>query len=137
MIVVDASAMLELLLQTAAGSAVEKRLFESDQTIHVPHLIDVEIAHVIRRFAAQGELDPVRGREVLADLADFQMYRYPHDMLLPRIWDLRNNLTAYDAVYVALAEALEAVLLTSDKRLAAAAGHQARIELVQSPTAAS
>jgi len=66
----------------------------------------------------------------VADLADFPLRRYPHDLLLPRIWDLRNNLTAYDATYVALAEALDAPLLTRDRRLAAAAGHRAQIELV-------
>jgi predicted nucleic acid-binding protein len=63
-------------------------------------------------------------------LADLPLRRYPHDFLLPRIWDLRNNLTAYDAAYVALAEALDAPLLTRDRRLAAAAGHRAQIELV-------
>jgi predicted nucleic acid-binding protein len=69
------------------------------------------------------------GRAALADLSDLPLYRYPHDFLLPRVWDLRNNLTAYDAVYVALAEALDAPLLTRDRHLAAAAGHHARIEL--------
>ena len=136
MIVVDASAMLEWLLQAEAAEVVEKRLFDPEQMVHAPHLIDVEIAHVLRRSVLKGELDPVRGGEALADLADFPMYRYPHDMLLPRIWELRNNLTAYDASYVALAETLEAALLTSDRRLAAAAGHHARIELVLPATAA-
>ena len=84
---------------------------------------------MIRRYAANGEIDDDRGRAALADLADLPLYRYPHDFLLPRVWDLRNNLTAYDTVYVALAEALDAPLLTRDRRLAAAAGHHARIEL--------
>ena len=82
------------------------------------------------RYAAKGEIDSERGRAALADLADFPFRRYPHDFLLPRVWDLRNNLTAYDAMYVALAEALDAPLLTCDKRLAASPGHHARIELV-------
>jgi len=129
-IVVDASALLEALLRTPAARAVEKRLFEPRQTLHAPHLLDVEVAQVIRRYAAKGEIDNERGRAALADLADFPFHRYPHDLLLPRVWDLRNNLTAYDAVYVALAEALDAPLLTRDQRLAAAAGHHARIELV-------
>lgn len=98
--------------------------------LHAPHLLDVEAAQVIRRYAANGEIDSARGRLALADLADFPLRRYPHNFLLPRIWDLRNNLTAYDAAYVALAEALDAPLLTRDRRLAAAAGHRAQIELV-------
>jgi len=130
MIVLDASALLEALLRTPAARAVEERLFEPRQTLHAPHLLDVEVAQVIRRYAAKGEIDHERGRAALADLADFPFQRYPHDFLLPRVWDLRNNLTAYDAVYVALAEALDAPLLTRDQRLAAAAGHHARVELV-------
>jgi predicted nucleic acid-binding protein len=130
MIVVDASALLEALLRTPAASAVERWLFRPRQTLHAPHLIDVEIAQVIRRYAANGEIDDERGRAALADLADLPLRRYPHDFLLPRVCDLRNNLTAYDAVYVALAEALDAPLLTRDKRLAAAAGHYARVEFV-------
>ena len=130
MIVVDASALLEALLRTPAARAVEERLFEPQQTLHAPHLLDIEVAQVIRRYAAKGEIDSKRGRAALADLADFPFRRYPHDFLLPRVWDLRNNLTAYDAVYVALAEALDAPLLTRDQRLAAAAGHHARVGLV-------
>jgi predicted nucleic acid-binding protein len=130
MIVVDASAMLEVLLRTPAAKAVEKWLFEPRQTLHAPHLLDIEVAQVIRRYSANGEIDSERGRASLADLADFPLHRYPHDFLLPRIWDLRNNLTAYDAAYVALAEVLDAPLLTRDRRLAAAAGHHARVELV-------
>jgi predicted nucleic acid-binding protein len=128
-IVVDASAVLEVLLRTAAANLVEDRLFDARQTLHAPHLLDVEVAQVVRRYAAKGEIDAARGRAALADLADFPVRRYPHDMLLPRIWDLRHNLTAYDAAYVALAEALNAPLLTRDRRLAATAGHHARIEL--------
>ena len=130
MIVVDASAMLEALLRTPAAKAMEDRLFAPGRTLHAPHLIDVEVAQVVRRYAANGEIDGERGRMALADLADFPLRRYPHDFLLSRIWDLRNNLTAYDAAYVALAEALDAPLLTRDRRLAAAAGHRAQIELV-------
>ncbi len=130
MIVVDASAVLESLLRTPAASAVERWLFEPSQTLHAPHLLDVEVAQVVRRYAANGEIDDARGRAALADLADLPLHRYPHDFLLPRVWNLRNNLTAYDAVYVALAEAIDAPLLTRDKRLAASPGHHARIELV-------
>jgi predicted nucleic acid-binding protein len=101
-----------------------------ERTLYAPHLIDVEVAQVVRRYAAAGELDAERGREALTDLADFPLLRYPHDLLLPRIWELRHNMTAYDAAYVALAEALGAPLLTLDRRLAAASGHHAHVELV-------
>ena len=130
MMVVDASAVLEILLRTPAAEAVEKRLFEPTRTLHAPHLLDVEVAQVIRRYAANREIDAERGHAALADLADFPLHRYPHDFLLPRAWELRNNLTAYDAMYVALAEVLDAPLLTRDKRLATAPGHHARIEVV-------
>ena len=90
----------------------------------------MEAAQVIRRYAANGEIDAERGRLALDDLANFSLRRYPHDFLLPRIWSLRNNLTAYDAAYVALAEALDAPLLTRDRRLAASPGHHAEIILV-------
>jgi predicted nucleic acid-binding protein len=129
-IVIDASALLEALLRTPAAKAVEDRLFAPRQTLHAPHLLDVEVAQVIQRYTANGEIDSARGRFALDDLADLPLRRYPHDFLLPRIWDLRNNPTAYDAAYIALAEVLDAPLLTRDRRLAAAAGHRAQIELI-------
>ena len=128
MIVADASVLLEVLLRTPAANAVEARLFAPGQTLHAPHLVDVEIAQVIRRYAANRDIDDERGRMALADLADLPLRRYPHDFLLPRVWALRNNLTAYDATYVALAEVLDVPLLTRDRRLAGAAGHHARID---------
>jgi predicted nucleic acid-binding protein len=128
-IVVDASALLEVLLRTPAAAAVERRLFEPGETLHAPHLIDVEVAQVVRRYMAAGAIEPDRGRAAFADLADFPLRRYPHAFLLSRVWELRDNLTAYDAVYVALAEALDASLVTRDRRLAAAAGRHTRTEL--------
>ena len=130
MIVIDASALLEILLRTPAAQSVEPWVFNPRHTLHAPHLIDVEVTQVIRRYAARGEIDGDRGRAAVADLADFPLRRYPHDFLLPRVWDLRANLSAYDAVYVSLAEALGAILLTRDHRLASAPGHNARVELV-------
>ena len=130
MIVVDASVLVEVLLRMPGADAIAPRLFDLRQSLHAPHLIDIEIAQVVRRFALSGELEERRGREALADLSDFPLRRYPHDVLLPRIWDLRNNLTGYDAAYVTLAEALDAPLLTRDQRLARAAGHEARVELL-------
>jgi predicted nucleic acid-binding protein len=128
-IVVDASALLEVLLRTPAAEAVERRLFEAGETLHAPHLIDVEAAQVVRRYALAGEISPDRGAAALADLAVFPLRRYPHDFLLQRVWELRGNLTAYDAVYVALAEAFDAPLLTRDGRLARAPGVRARVEV--------
>jgi predicted nucleic acid-binding protein len=129
-IVVDASVILEVLLRTPAAPAVWERLFGTQQTLHAPHLIDLEVAQVLRRYAASGRVELGRCRDALDDLFDFSLDRYPHDVLLPRVWELRHNLTAYDAAYVALAEALDATLVTRDRRLAAAPGHQARVELV-------
>lgn len=130
MIVIDASAVLEVLLRTPAARDVEQILFKPRQTLHAPHLLDLEVAQVMRRYAANGEIGIERGRAALADLADLPLHRYPHDFLLSRIWALRNNLTAYDAAYVALAEVLDAPLLTRDRRLVAAAEQFARIEVV-------
>jgi predicted nucleic acid-binding protein len=84
-IVIDASALLEALFRTPAAREVEKWLFDPGQTLHAPHLLDVEVAQVIRRYAAAiGEIDSARGRAALDDLADFPLHRYPHDFLLPR-----------------------------------------------------
>ena len=130
MIVIDASAMLEVLLRTPSADRVEARLFDSGETIHAPHLLDIEVAQVIRRYAASSEISHERGREALADLVDMPVTRYPHDFLLPRVWELRNVLTAYDAAYVALAELLGASLVTRDQRLAHSSGHRTVIELV-------
>jgi predicted nucleic acid-binding protein len=129
-IVVDASTLVEVLLRARDAQAIEDRLFENGQTLHAPHLIDVEVAHAIRRYAISGQIEGDRGRAALAILAALPLNRYPHSFLLPRLWDLRNNLTAYDAVYIALAETLQVPLITRDRRLAGAGSHRARIELV-------
>ena len=128
MIVVDASALLELLLDTPRGTVVAQRLAKDKP--HAPHLIDVEVAQTVRRFVRRRELDPARGLQALEDLADLGVVRHPHYLHLERIWELRHNLTAYDAVYVALAEALDAPLLTRDASLASAPGLQVNIELI-------
>lgn len=130
MIVVDASAAVEVLLQLPAAAAVGARLFQASETLHAPHLIDLEVAQVLRRYAATKQADPARCRTALGDWLAFPVRRYPHVALLQRVWDLRNNLTAYDAAYVVLAEALNAPLITRDARLAGASGHRAAIELV-------
>ncbi|HUO12179.1 MAG TPA: type II toxin-antitoxin system VapC family toxin [Caulobacteraceae bacterium] len=130
MIVVDASALIEVLLQTTAGTALEARLLASEVKLQAPHLIDVEVTQVVRRLVAAGAIPRRRGDEAIVDLADFPLRRYPHQGLLPRIWQLRGNLSAYDATYVALAEALDARLLTRDRRLADSPGLTAEIEVV-------
>ncbi len=130
MIVVDASALLEVLLRTPRGSALEQRLFAGGESLHAPHLLDIEVAQVLRRYCAFGEIDDRRGREALDDLLDMPLTRYPHDFLLPRVWDLRNNATAYDAVYLALAEELGAPILTCDTRLTSVPGYRGTIELM-------
>jgi len=129
-IVADASAIIEILLRTDAAQRIEARLFDSNETIHVPHLLDVEVAQVIRRYVLRGDISAHRGERMLELVSRFPMARYSHEPLLRRMWTLRANLTAYDAAYVALAEGLRATLVTRDERLAAAPGHRAAIELV-------
>jgi predicted nucleic acid-binding protein len=130
MIVVDASVLLEVLLRTPAAGALDARLFARRQTLHAPHLLDLEVAQVLRRYLRAGSLEAQRGAQALEDLADLPLTRYPHDIFLARIWELRDQATAYDAAYLALAEALEAPLLTRDGRLARSRGHRAEVELV-------
>lgn len=130
MIVLDASAALELLLGTPVGERLRHRLLRSTTTLHAPHLIDLEVAQVLRRYVLIGAMTAERGRQALDDLADLGLTRYPHDLLLDRIWELRPQMTAYDAAYVSLAEGLDATLVTRDRRLAASHGHHARIEAV-------
>jgi predicted nucleic acid-binding protein len=130
MIVADASAVLEILLQRPAAETVAERLFRPRHALHAPHLLDVEVAQVLRRHVASRELDGERGRLALLDLADMPLRRHPHTMLLERVWDVRHTLSAYDAVYVALAELLDAPIVTCDRRLAEAHGHGAKVELV-------
>jgi predicted nucleic acid-binding protein len=129
-IVVDASAVIEVLLNTPSGIQIAERFFDPAETLHAPHLLDVEVAQVLRRYTRTGELDTARGLQALKDLVDFPLTRYPHDLFLLRIWELRHNVTAYDAAYIALAEALGAPLLTRDAALASAPGNRARIELI-------
>jgi predicted nucleic acid-binding protein len=129
-IVVDASALLEFLLQTPLGARVEARLFRGHEEFHAPHLADVEVTQGLRRLVRAGEVSPDRAAEALADLTDFDLHRHPHLDLLTRAWKLRENVTAYDAMYVALAEALDAPIVTCDAPLARAPGHGARIELI-------
>ena len=129
MIVLDASALIEQLLDTPTGIQLQERCLREDESLHCPHLLDVEVAHVLRRYCQQGWLSPVRAFQAIEDLSDFPITRYAHDPFLYRIWSLRQNLTAYDATYVSLAELLQIPLITCDARLASAPGHTAIIEV--------
>ena len=130
MTVVDASAVVEMLLRTPVGEKCRERLLAVDESLCAPHLLDVEVAQVMRRFAGRGEITAARGSEALVDLADLPLTRYPHGPLLERVWELRNSVSAYDAVYLALAEALDAPIVTSDGRVARAHGHHATVQVL-------
>jgi predicted nucleic acid-binding protein len=128
-IVLDASAAVDWLLQTPAGQNIEKRIYARNESLHAPHLIDVEVAQVLRRLALQNVISTLRAGEAMRDLLDLRIARYPHFLFLERIWQLRNSLSAYDAAYVALAEKLDVPLLTRDEHLASAHGYKARVEV--------
>ena len=125
-LVIDASALTELLLGRPQAVAVDRLILEHEGDIHAPHLIDVEVASALRRLVAAGDSSPERAAEAIDDLLDLPIERYPEYILVPRMWDLRDNLSAYDAAYVALAEALgdSVSLLTADRRLARATEDQ-------------
>ncbi len=120
MIVIDASAVLEWLLGLPLAGGVAERFADADQTLHAPHLLGVEVAQVVRRHVASGEVSPARGAEAIADLADLDVAHHPHEPLLPAMWQFRANLTMYDAAYVALAQTLDCPLVTLDAGMAAA-----------------
>jgi predicted nucleic acid-binding protein len=128
-IVLDASAVVEWLLGLPHAREVGERLADSGHSLHVPHLLAVEVTQVVRRYEAAGEITTSRAVEALGDLTDLDATRHDHEPLLPLVWHFRANLTAYDAIYVALSLALDAPLVTLDGRLAAAP-HDAVVDLV-------
>jgi predicted nucleic acid-binding protein len=129
-IVLDASAVVAVLLDPGPGAErMRERIESPGESLHVPHLMDLEVLYVLRRQALRGSLSQRRSAEALEDLASIVFVRYPHTTLVERIWELRHNLSAYDAAYIALAEALSAPLVTMDARLAQAPGHNAMVEL--------
>ena len=129
MIVLDASAAVDWLLQTSSGERIEKRIYARSETLHAPHLLDLEVTQVLRRLTQQGVVSGARADEAVRDLVDLRVTRYPHLVLLPRIWQLRHNFSVYDAAYIVLSENLGAPLITRDGRLASSSGHGATIEL--------
>jgi len=126
-IVADASAILDVLLRAPSAAVIERRLFASGETIHVPHLIDVEVLQVLRRYDRTAETGSIHVEQARQVYLDMRLNRYPHTVLAPRIWELRHNFTAYDAAYIALAEALEAPLITRDRAFAFGSAHRAQI----------
>jgi predicted nucleic acid-binding protein len=129
-IVLDASAVVELLLGTPVGRAIAGRIADPAVPLHIPHLTDVEVAQALRRYARKGEIGEADGEQAIVDLRELDLERHPHEPLMERVWALRDNVTAYDAVYLALAEALDATLLTCDAALARVPGIGARVEVV-------
>jgi len=110
------------------SEALAARL-RTDPDLHAPHLIDVEFLLALRRLVAARKLSEDRAADARSDFADLSIVRYAHPPIADRIWDLRRNLTACDAAFIALAEALGVPLVTCDGRLARSRGHQARLEL--------
>jgi len=129
MIVLDASATIDWLLQTAVGREIEERIYSRGESLHAPHLLDVEVAQVLRRLVREGAVSAPRADQAIQDLLDLRLTRYPHFVFLPRIWRLRDNFSAYDAAYVAVTEKLDATLITRDARLASASARLVSIEL--------
>lgn len=134
MTVVDASILVTAVADDGAdGIFIRDRLRGED--LAAPELIDLEVASVLRRLTLAGRLTTERAADALADLSDFAIKRASHRPLLARCWDLRTNMTIYDAAYVALAEGLGTVLLTADSRLARSAGARCPVELLERPRA--
>ena len=131
MIVLDASALVELLLDTPAGRRVSVLLEDPELAIHAPHLIDVETISALRRFTRDRAIAAGEADAAIEDLLALDLQRHSHEGLLERCWALRKNMSAYDAMYVALAEALHATLVTCDARLSRAPGTKIRIEVVK------
>jgi predicted nucleic acid-binding protein len=128
MLVVDTSAVLEALAARDPAPGLVERL-AGDGDLHGPHLIDTEVLHALRRMRISNEISDERASDARGDFAELALVRYAHQPLTDRVWELRHNLTAYDATFVALAEVLAAPLITCDARLASAPGHEARVEL--------
>jgi predicted nucleic acid-binding protein len=129
-IVVDASALIAVLLNTDAARRVAEVISSPAASLHAPQLLDIEVLQVLRRHVLSGAMTAERGAIGVEALGQLDIARYGHEELLPRIWALKENLSAYDAAYIALAEALGAPLLTLDARLAAASGHQAEVLVI-------
>jgi predicted nucleic acid-binding protein len=129
-IVLDASVMVDLLTKEAPETAHIRARLARELEVHVPHLVDVEVAHALRGLVLRDRLAAARARRAIRRFAILPLVRWSQTPLLSRVFALHDQLTAYDATYVALAEGLGATLLTRDARLARATGHRARVEVV-------
>ncbi len=130
MIVLDASAAVAVLLNLGAGATrIRERMRREDDGLHVPHLFEMEVLNALRHHALRHGISEGRGLELLEDLTTMSVSRYAHTAMLPRIWELRDNVSAYDAAYIALAETPEAPLVTRDARLDRAPGIRAEVEV--------
>ncbi len=130
MIVVDASAIVDVMLRIESAAPVAQRLLDPDTTLHAPQLLDLEVLQVLRRFAAMGLWQSERATEALADFSALRIVRHQHEPMRWRIWELRKNVTAYDAAYLALAETLSCPLVTRDAKLQRATSHDAVVEVL-------
>jgi predicted nucleic acid-binding protein len=131
LIVIDASAIVELVLRTELGEKVEARALVPQERLHAPHLLDLEVTQVLRRLTQMKEITAARAQEALDDYGGLFIELGAHRELLSRIWRLRDSLTAYDAAYVTLGEALDAPVITCDAKLARSHGHRAKIDLIE------
>jgi predicted nucleic acid-binding protein len=118
MLVADASVVVEILLQSQAAPRMQARLFDAGEVVCAPHLIDLECAQALRRYTRAEAMSTSRASAALTMLLELPLVRFEHTPLLERVWQLRHALTAYDAAYVALAEALDAPLVTRDRAFA-------------------
>jgi predicted nucleic acid-binding protein len=132
LIVIDASAEVAILLNIGQDvEVIRSRIARPGETLHIPHLFEIEVLHALRSLTLRGTVSSERARLALDRLRDTRFVRYPHTALTERIWELRENLTAYDSAYIALAEALDAPLVTTDARLARASGIRAAVEVYE------
>ena len=129
MLVVDAGCLFEVVAGTPQAPTIRRRLADDDDQM-APHLIDVEVFGVIRRYDLQGRLDRTAAQQAVEDLRDWPGERVGHRPFLQRAWELRASVRGSDAVYVAVAEAFDATLLTTDARLARASGPACAIEVL-------
>lgn len=129
MLIIDASVVVAVLVnQQPSAPELRERLSKSD-SLHAPHLLDAEVVQVLRRYVFKGDLNEQQGYSAVKRFSDLELTRYPYSLFLTRVWQLKANVSAYDAAYLALAEMLAAPLLTLDGRLARAPGHSAQVEV--------
>jgi predicted nucleic acid-binding protein len=128
-IVLDASAVTEVVLQSGMGSAIRQRL-RTVRLVHAPHLVDIEVTNALRKQVLVGAVAPVRARQALEDFRAMRILRHRHAPYIARIWELRDNFTAYDACYLALAEGLDATLLTRDAAMRSAPLRRGQVEVI-------